>query len=252
MTKHVIKAEQNTWLKKTTADSHTLATNKKVLVPAGKTYSVTDFKKAENGHWLVTLDYGAGDWYIFDPAGDKGHWDTTWEQDENDEPCNSIGHENLTGNVGRIDWNDNTCRVSKYFSVGEVTNNSRLRIPKPNSNELKNILRLAQELDLVRECVGSPIRVNSWFRPSRRLGYPVDVNAKVGGARNSQHIYGLAVDISMSDVNRLIQLEDYLLRNWRGGVGTAARNPRKRFIHLDGRSGFPCFQKGSATATWTY
>ena len=86
-----------------------------------------------------------------------------------------------------LNWSDFNAKVSKYFTVGEVTNCQTCRIPT-DDNIKQNIFALAQELDKVREAWGSGIIVTSWYRPPA-------VNKAVGGVSNSQHIYGKAADI---------------------------------------------------------
>ncbi|PNW60044.1 UNVERIFIED_CONTAM: hypothetical protein BEN50_04850 [Euhalothece sp. KZN 001] len=92
-----------------------------------------------------------------------------------------------------IDWNDFSQKISKYFSVGEVVQYDRSRIPQEESIKI-NAIKLAKKLDNPREDYGKPILVNSWYRPP-------DVNRKVGGVSNSQHLNGGAADIYPSDGN---------------------------------------------------
>lgn len=65
-----------------------------------------------------------------------------------------------------IDWDNPRCKVSRYFTVGEVTQGDRNRIPERGSEVEANSLRLAQELDKVREAWDKPIGVPSWYRPA--------------------------------------------------------------------------------------
>lgn len=64
-----IKATQDTWLKKQPGvQSSNLPEDEKVFVPAGKEYEVDDIAEDEPES-LVSLGYGAGDWYLF-----NDHW----------------------------------------------------------------------------------------------------------------------------------------------------------------------------------
>lgn len=226
-----IKAVKETYLKKSVAQASQLSDNQKVVVSVGKTYEVLNHTLAEQGHYKVDLNYGAGTWYIW-----SGHWQLPWEDHrEENEP---VGQELLSAtertndasiptNWKSINWNDFHSKVSKYFSVGEVTHRDRRRIPTNNTIK-QNIFTLAQELDKVREAWGGPIIVTSWYRPPA-------INRAVGGASNSQHLYGKAADI------RPIQGSVYKFQEWLDK--TAWKNKalgygaKKGFVHLDLRAG---------------
>lgn len=130
-----------------------------------------------------------------------------------------------------IDWSDNNCRISRYFTVGEVTNRDPQRIPQRGSEVEKNCLALARALDDVREQWGGPIGVTSWYRPEH-------VNRAVGGVPGSQHILGLAADIYTFDSSREREFEDWLDRDpWKDrALGYGVRSGRG-FTHVDLRSG---------------
>jgi hypothetical protein len=62
----------------------------------------------------------------------------------------------------QINWKNPTQKISKYFSVGEVTKGDARRIPQSGGDIERNILQLAIELDKIREEWGYPIIVTSW------------------------------------------------------------------------------------------
>ena len=64
-----ITANQSSLLKKLPVQGSELADDQKVLVSNGKEYKVLSFGEDIDGHVEVTLDYGAGTWYIY-----KDHW----------------------------------------------------------------------------------------------------------------------------------------------------------------------------------
>lgn len=78
----------------------------------------------------------------------------------------------------------------KYFTINELTKTSTGLDNTPSKDELTNLEYLVNNvLDKVREIYGKPIKVNSGYRSKL-------VNKKVGGASNSQHTKGEAVDIT--------------------------------------------------------
>jgi putative chitinase len=124
------------------------------------------------------------------------------------------------------DWGNFSSKVSKHFTVGEVSHNSKERIMYHPVHRA-NALRLAAELDKVREAWGKPIGVTSWYRPEA-------VNRRIGGARNSQHLNGSAADIYPIGGD-IWAFQKWLDKFWGGkALGYGAR---KGFVHLDLRPG---------------
>ena len=83
--------------------------------------------------------------------------------------------------------------ISKHISYKEATHsNTALRRDldnTPNDEQLKCMKEVAENLfEPLREWVGGPIKVNSFFR-----GEPV--NTAIGGSKRSQHMKGQAIDI---------------------------------------------------------
>lgn len=123
----------------------------------------------------------------------------------------------------QLDWRNSNCYISKYFTVAEVTQRDRRRIPQKDSAAAKNILNLARELDKVREAWGHPLSVTSWYRPE-------PINAQVGGVRNSKHTQGLAADIYPLAGGSVTDLQKWLDARWGDRLGYGAH---KGFVHLD-------------------
>ncbi|MCA2691536.1 MULTISPECIES: D-Ala-D-Ala carboxypeptidase family metallohydrolase [unclassified Microcystis] len=142
----------------------------------------------------------------------------------------------------KINWKNSAQKISKYFSVGEVTKNDPRRIPITGGDIENNILQLAIELDKIREEWGSPIRVISWYRP------PV-VNRTVSKFSNSQHIYGRAADIYPINPASLIKFQAWLDQHWHGALGYGAK---KGFVHLDMRNGKGWRSGGQKGPRWNY
>jgi len=83
--------------------------------------------------------------------------------------------------------------LSKHFTLPEFLRSeaaARHDISmEPPAEVVANLTHLAREiLDPIREAAGVPIIVTSGYRPAA-------LNALVGGAANSDHLYGLAADI---------------------------------------------------------
>lgn len=90
----------------------------------------------------------------------------------------------------------------KYFTINELTQTSH-GANIPNDEQEENLMILVEKvLDPAREIFGAPIRVTSGFRS-------VQVNNAIGGAKNSQHLTGMAADITCHDNKALFRiLED--------------------------------------------
>ena len=91
--------------------------------------------------------------------------------------------------------------------------------------EIKIDINLLVKLEELRRAIGNrPIIINSGYRCPTH-------NKKVGGAKNSQHLYGKAADIRVNGMNprTLEKYADTVFAN--GGVGMGGQN----FVHVDTR-----------------
>ena len=119
--------------------------------------------------------------------------------------------------------------MSKYFTLEEMTRSQtavRLKIDNtPNATQKRDLLRLMDYLDGIREAFGQPIRVTSGFRSW-------GANKAVGGVKNSQHLAGQAADIVTSGAKTLRDLFD-LIRE-RGGFHQLIweQTPKSTWIHV--------------------
>lgn len=122
--------------------------------------------------------------------------------------------------VGWVSANDRI-HLGGHFSWGEFTK-ELTRVPQ-NAQVVDNIMRLANYLEDVRSRFGkASIVINSGYRPP-------SVNRSVGGASNSQHLYGAAADIVVSGF-RPHEVYKHL-NQWhgdKGGLGDSAS-----FTHID-------------------
>jgi uncharacterized protein YcbK (DUF882 family) len=84
-------------------------------------------------------------------------------------------------------------RIAENFILAEF--NSKCGRKMPN-NVLKNIVELAKNLQVIRNEVKLPVSIASGYRSPEH-------NAKVKGARNSQHLIGTAADIKVQGMSPL-------------------------------------------------
>ncbi len=85
-------------------------------------------------------------------------------------------------------------QLTPNFALSEFTDSqtaARLGIPNtPKGQDLKNVERTAEVMERVREILDNkPILISSGYRAP-------NVNSAVGGAKNSAHVHGLAVDFT--------------------------------------------------------
>lgn len=85
-------------------------------------------------------------------------------------------------------------RLTAHFMLAELCNSqaaARQRLDnRPGPDQVKNLYRVAEVLELVRALVGRPVSVSSGYRSPA-------VNRAVGGSKNSAHVKGLAADITV-------------------------------------------------------
>lgn len=130
----------------------------------------------------------------------------------------------------------------KYFTIKELCKSSTAVWKKidnsPNSEIIKNLELLVDNiLDPLRENYGKPIRVNSGYRCP-------DLNKAVNGSKTSQHMTGLAADITVGSpynnkllFNLIIDLDlpfDQLIdeKNYSWVHVSYSNKPRKQILHL--------------------
>jgi uncharacterized protein YcbK (DUF882 family) len=89
-------------------------------------------------------------------------------------------------------------QISKYVSYNEATKSQtaiRHGIKnEPNDEQLQNMKIVAIKcFDPIREFYGKPLRVSSFFRS-------LELNRKVGGAKNSLHLNGQSIDFDAGSI----------------------------------------------------
>lgn len=114
-------------------------------------------------------------------------------------------------------------KLTKNFSLHEFDCKDGSKMP---SEVLLNIVKLADQLQILRDFIGRPIKINSAYRsPSH--------NKMVGGAKNSQHLLGKAADIRVDGVSprELHGIIEELIKDGRMKEGGLGRY--NSFVHYD-------------------
>ena len=78
-------------------------------------------------------------------------------------------------------------KLSDNFSVSEFESKDGAEMPK---DVLKNIRELAKNLQALRDYLKAPITVTSGYRSPEH-------NKRIGGAKNSFHVKGMAADVKV-------------------------------------------------------
>ena len=97
--------------------------------------------------------------------------------------------------------------LSPHFKLGEFIKSKYPEVYNVPSHEaIANLKRLCGWLEVLRERVGQPIVINSGYRSPQ-------LNRKVGGAANSNHLTGCAADIRTSGYEQAITFAAILIDN---------------------------------------
>jgi len=116
--------------------------------------------------------------------------------------------------------------MTKNFTKEEFDCNCNCGVCEMPINVYHNVVKVANQLQVLRDELKKPIHINSAYRSE-------EYNEKVGGVKTSQHIMGKAADISVKGfsplevyktIERLIENGDML----QGGLGLY-----DSFVHYD-------------------
>ncbi len=110
------------------------------------------------------------------------------------------------------------------FTWAEATRGGQ-RMP-PNQATVDAIVRIATLAQQARDRIGRPFRITSWYRPP-------DINRRVGGASESRHVVGDAIDYYVDGLTG-DQIYRALDPWWPGGLGRYAGS-RSNLSHIDAR-----------------
>lgn len=116
-------------------------------------------------------------------------------------------------------------QLTKNFHISEFACKDGSQVPP---ELVDNVQLLAKNLQVLRDHLGEPVRLNSGYRtPS--------YNARIGGAKNSQHLLAKAADITVKSKTprQLAEIIERLILEGRmkqGGIGIYPG-----FLHYDVR-----------------
>lgn len=130
----------------------------------------------------------------------------------------------------------------KYFTIEELCASNTAKLKKinnePNKEIINNLTLLIENiLDPLREEYKNPIIINSGYRCPQ-------LNKLVGGAKTSQHMTGLAADITVGNKNQNKKLFELAIKmdlpydqiidesNFSWVHISYSDNPRKQILHL--------------------
>lgn len=130
----------------------------------------------------------------------------------------------------------------KYFTIEELCASNTAKLKKinnePNKEIINNLTSLIEKiLDPLREEYKNPIIINSGYRCPQ-------LNKLVGGAKTSQHITGLAADVTVGNKNQNKKLFELAIKmdlpydqiidesNFSWVHISYSDNPRKQILHL--------------------
>jgi hypothetical protein len=145
----------------------------------------------------------------------------------------------LNKELDMIDWNNKESKISKYFTVKEAT-----YLPSwdcyhtPSEDEKKEIIKLAEKMDIIRERLGKPIKVHVWIRPKsvncpNHERHGQDYNLFIGSkSTQSGHIFGQAIDFSVKGETDFKALRQKMIP-WLEELKIRMEDIEGNWIHID-------------------
>jgi hypothetical protein len=229
----VLRITTDTVFKRRPVDSDQLAPEERANARQGtvltlSSYAFADAQGPFNNHIRFALRYvkddinGLNTWYVF-----QGHARVERAGVVVYPPPAAAPPPQYTGRPFQLPGNTSTFYTDQpiipggSFTWGEATRDAT-RIPETQAI-VDNIIGLARALQPVRDRIGRPFQINSWYRPPA-------VNAAVGGASQSQHLFGRAVDVQVQGMSGR-QVANMVMLTWPGGVGIYSNIPN--IVHLD-------------------
>lgn len=129
---------------------------------------------------------------------------------------------------------DGDLKLSKNFKVKEFR-------CKDGSDKILIEEKLVTLLQKMRDKFGE-INISSAYRTAT-------YNRKAGGVSNSQHLYGLAADITIKDNSRLLEAAQYAEKI--GFTGVGLDDKYQKFLHVDTRKSKSFFRYRANGTTYS-
>lgn len=237
-----LKVISDTLFKSEPKMSSELSDDQKAFVKNGTTFQLNSYGKVEKNHVKVALEgafLGSRNlttWYAYAPdvqingniPGNKPNDSNSAGSGQPANPTNPGKPMKFPGFSGTYYTNYPIIWTTAYgerghFTWGEATHDAT-RIPV-SQDVVYGMIRVAKALEDIRHMYGGrPMSINSWYRPPA-------INAAVGGASQSRHLVGDAVDFNVSGYS---PFDVYAkLNGWWGSKGGLASS--SVFTHIDTR-----------------
>ena len=119
-------------------------------------------------------------------------------------------------------------KLSTNFSLSEFQSKDGSETPPM---VILNLRKLAKNIQVLRDYIGKPIKINSGYRSPQH-------NAKIGGAKNSQHLTGKAVDIRVDGMTPKQLFDIIETLQDKGKMDIGGLKAYNSFVHYDIRGNF--------------
>jgi uncharacterized protein YcbK (DUF882 family) len=242
--RQLLQVLRDTVFKTSTALSSDLPEADRVSVKANTVFEVASYAQPEKNHVRVAFQgaflgtQNRNTWYCYLPdiyiigteIGNNPH--DSAPPSPPPSPNNRGIPLRFPGFDGTYYSNDPIFWTNQYGERGNFTwgealhvNPSTGQYRRPTSAEvIKGILRIAKAMESIRRRYGKPIQITSWYRDPA-------ANAAVGGATQSRHLLGDAVDFVVPGRHPYDVYAD--LDSWWGSQGGLASS--RSFTHIDAR-----------------
>lgn len=121
--------------------------------------------------------------------------------------------------------------LTKNFTKAEFESKDGSPMPL---DVLQNIQILAQQLQVIRDEIGKPISITSGYRSPNH-------NARIGGAKHSYHVRGMAADIQVGGMHPMDVKKVILKLMNEGKILKGGLKAYKSWTHVDTRGDIVLF-----------